>query len=352
MKRILIWAPLAVVVGYAGLHYFAGQRATEVTPPAPRVEWKEPPAASAPTRPAAAARAVAPVEAVLATLPPSFRGTEVDGRLEVDAAGNLIISREVRHLFDYFLAAIGEEPLERTIQRLQEYLVATLQVPARDQALALLDQYLDYKEQLVQLEQDLPQLSSLDALRQREAAVQALRKRIFTQEAHQAFFAHEEGYNRFTLERLAIRQDPDLDDEARATALDRLRAALPEDLQAHVLPQLQQELRVQIERLGPDATPAQVRRVRQQLVGAEATRRLEALDLQRLQWHQRLDDYRAERKRIEEHPGMSAPEREAAIRRLVEERFDERERLRLEAAEHLLRSRQGIEGRAQAGREG
>ncbi|WP_044305453.1 lipase secretion chaperone, partial [Pseudomonas aeruginosa] len=35
----------------------------------------------------------------------------------------------------------------------------------------------------------------LDALRQREAAVKALRARIFSNEAHVAFFADEETYN-------------------------------------------------------------------------------------------------------------------------------------------------------------
>jgi lipase chaperone LimK len=351
MKRVLVWVPLAVLVSYAGFVYLG--RTSAVSAPPPRLEWAEPPV-SAPT-PVPSGQVAAPprpAEAVLASLPPSFRGTEVDGRFEVDASGNLIINEEVRHLFDYFLAAIGEEPLERTIERLRDYIDATLEAPARGQAQALLDQYLDYKQQLAQLEQDLPQLATLDGLRSREAAVQALRARVFSAEAHQAFFAREEGFNRFSLERLAIRQNSVLDDADRAAAIDQLRAALPEELQVHVLPQLQQELRVQTKQLGPDATPEKIRQLRQQLVGAEATSRLEALDVQRQQWRQRLQSYVNEKQRLEAHPGLSGTEREAALQRLIEERFDERERLRLEAAERLLQSREGIEGRAQAGLEG
>lgn len=350
MKPLLRWAPLVLLVSFAGFLYLGRPTEAVAPPPLPQLHSTEPQAVStAVARLAGANPSVAPVEAVLATLPPSFRGTEVDGRLEVDAAGNLLITREVRHLFDYFLAALGEEPLERTLERLRDYLDASLEEPARGQAVALLEQYLDYKQQLAQLEQDWPQLASVDALRSREAAVQALRAGLFSQEAHQAFFAHEEGYNRFSLERLAIRQDSTLDDQAKAEAIDRLRAALPEELQEHVLPQLQQELRVQTERLGPDATPAQIRQLRQQLVGAEATLRLEELDVQRQQWRQRLKDFVAERQRIESHPGMTAADKELAIRRLAEERFDERERLRLEAAERLIQFREGSNDRAQVG---
>lgn len=348
MKRVLVCVPLAVLVSYAGFYYL-GRSSTTSAPP-PRLEWAEP-QVSAPEQMSSGQVSAQPrpVEAVVASLPPSFRGTEVDGRFDVDAAGNLILGEDVRHLFDYFLAAIGEEPLERTIERLRDYIDAHLVAPARDQAQALLDQYLDYKHQLAQLEVDSPQMASLDALRSREAAVQALRARVFSPEAHQAFFAREEGFNRFSLERLAIRQNPALDDAGKAVAIDQLRAALPEDLHAHVLPQLQQELRVQTERLGPDATPGQIRQLRQQLVGGEAASRLEALDAQRQQWRQRLRDYLAERQRIEAHPGLSGTERDAALRQLSEERFDAQERLRLEAAERLLHSREGIEGRAQAG---
>ena len=346
MKRVLVFVPLAVLVSYTGFHFLG--RSAETPAVRPVLEWAEP-QVSALSNQAPAVIAVKPVEKVLATLPPSFRGTEVDGRFEVDRAGNLIITQEVRHLFDYFLAAIGEEPMERTIERLRDYIDATLVDPAHSQALLLLDQYLDYKQQLAQLEQDVPQVASLEGLRNREAAVQALRARVFSQEAHQAFFAREEGFNRFSLERLAIRQNPALDDQGKAAAIDQLRSALPEELQEHVLPQLQQELRLQTELLGPDATPGQVRQLRQQLVGAEATLRLEDVDAQRQQWRQRLKDFMAERQRIENHPGMSPTDRETAIRQLAEERFDERERLRLEAAERLLQTREGIEGRAQAG---
>ncbi|MBU2154995.1 MAG: lipase secretion chaperone [Gammaproteobacteria bacterium] len=269
-------------------------------------------------------------------LPASFGGTTVDGVFRLDADGNLLISEDIRRIFDYFLAAAGEEPLRASVERLRAYIVAQLPASAREQALALLNQYLDYKRELVLLERDLPQMANLDALRQREAAVLALRARIFDAQAQQAFFAREEAYNQFTLQRLAILHNSQLDDAGKAAAVDQLRNSLPAEMQDTVLPQLQNELRQQTAQLqAAGAKPEQIRQLRQQLVGAEATQRLEVLDQQRQTWKKRIALYSTAKAAIESNPGMSASDKRSAIAQLAAENFDEREQLRLEAAEQL-----------------
>lgn len=273
-------------------------------------------------------------------LPASFQGTEVDGVFRLDAAGQLLISEDIRRIFDYFLAAVGEEPLQRSVERLQAYIASQLQGPAREQALSLLAHYLDYKRQLVLLERDLPQLANLDALRQRELAVQALRERIFDRETLQAFFAREQAYNQFSLQRLAIVHDSSLDDAGKALAIEQLRGSLPAEIQDSLVPQLQQQLRLQTAQLqAAGAAPEQIRQLRQQLVGPEATRRLEALDQQRRSWNLRIASYRTAKAAIEANPGLSASDKHAAIGQLASEQFDERERLRLDAAEQLANAR-------------
>ena len=274
-------------------------------------------------------------------LPASFSGTQVDGVFQVDEQGNLQITRDIVQIFDYFLSAIGEETLAQSIERLQAHIRNQLPATAEAQALALLEQYLDYKRQLVLLERDLPQLPSLDALKQREMAVQALRARLFSSEAHQAFFAEEESYNLFTLERLAIQRDDSLDANAKGAALDRLRDGLPEELQASVLPQLHSELRSQTSALqAAGGSAAQVQALRQQLVGNQAASRLQALDQQRQSWKQRLQRFQQEKSAIDNHPGLSPADKQAAIQRLAQEQFDERERLRLDASAQLASARQ------------
>ncbi|MET1077339.1 MAG: lipase secretion chaperone [Pseudomonas sp.] len=339
MKKALLLFPLLFVTCVALMLYLR-----PVDPALPLTATPGPLSTAAPL-PTAVPTAAAPqplqLGAPLTPMPASFGGTQVDGVFHLDAAGNLLISEDIRRIFDYFLSAVGEESLEQSVERLHAYITGQLAEPARQHAMQLLEQYLRYKTELVDLERDLPQISSLDALRQREAAVQALRARLFSREAHEAFFAREEGYNQFTLQRLAIQQDSSLDAQGKALAVDRLRAGLSPALQDSLLPQLQADLRSQTAQLqARGGNPAQLRELRQQLVGAEATQRLEALDGQRQSWKRRIALYHAEKTSIEGNPGLSAADKATAIRVLAAEQFDERERLRLDAAQELATVRQ------------
>jgi lipase chaperone LimK len=337
MKKLLLLLPVSFAVCVAVMLYLQP------------LDSAKGPVASAPkaAKPAAAVQPpsdlvssqVAPLPATLAPLPPSFKGTQVDGSFQVDGAGNLIITGDIRHIFDYFLSAYGEESLQDSVKRLRAYIASQLPQPAQEQAQALLSQYIDYKRELVLLERDLPQLANLDALRQRESAVQALRARLFSADAHQAFFASEEAYNQFTLQRLAIQHDDKLDAAAKGAAMDQLRASLPQDLQESVMPQLQSELHAQTEQLrAQGASAEEVRALRQQLVGAEATTRLEALDQQRAGWKQRVATFAAGKAQIQNQKGLSDGDKQTAIQQLANEQFNENERLRLDAAVELSAS--------------
>ncbi|WP_407290985.1 lipase secretion chaperone [Stutzerimonas zhaodongensis] len=273
----------------------------------------------------------------LQRMPPSFAGTQVDGQLRTDADGNFIIDAQVRRVFDYFLAAIGENTVEISVTRLRQYIEQQLAQPAEAQALTLLSRYLDYKRQLLVLEQEHNHPASLDAMRARLQAAQDLRAGVFGDQVHHALFALEEAADRFTLDRLAIRQDRSLDAAAKGAAIDQLQSGLPSELLDSLAPQLQAELHEQtLELKSRGATPGQIRELRQQLVGTAATARLEQMDRSRQDWKQRVQAYRAAKIRIEASRGLSDADKLASIGRLSTERFDENERLRLEAAEQLL----------------
>jgi lipase chaperone LimK len=338
MKKLLLLLPVSFAVCVAVMLYL--QPLENAAEPAVTSAVKKPLPAAA-SKPAAdlVTPQIAALPATLAPLPSSFKGTQVDGSFQVDGAGNLLITTDIRHIFDYFLSSYGEESLKDSVKRLRAYIASQLPQPAQEQAQTLLTQYLDYKRDLVQLERDLPQMANLDALRQRESAVQALRARLFSAEAHQAFFAGEEAYNQFTLQRLAIQHDDKLDATAKGVAMDQLRASLPEELQESVLPQLQNELHTQTEQLRAEGASAeQVRALRQQLVGAEATSRLETLDQQRAGWKQRVTTFAAAKAQIENQKGLSDGDKQAAIQQLANEQFNENERLRLDAAVELSAS--------------
>jgi lipase chaperone LimK len=271
----------------------------------------------------------------------SLRGTEVDGAFQVDEAGNLVITPDIRRIFDYFLSTIGEESLEQSLARLRAYIDAQLPEPARSQAHTLFNQYLQYKQELIALEIDLPQSADLSALTQREAAVKALRERIFTAEAVEAFFGTEQRYNDFTLQRLAVLHDQSLSEEEKTARVQQLRDALPEDLQEQAVTRLQAELRQQTQALQANGgSAADIRRLRQQTVGVEATERLEQLDGKRAQWQQRLSSFQTQRQAINANEGLSQADKDQATVRLLEDNFSDTERLRVDAALQLNEARQ------------
>ncbi len=262
--------------------------------------------------------------------PTSLRGTEVDGELLVDARGNLVLTSQVRHLFDYFLSLIGEESSQQARQRIRDHLTAQLEEPARSQALELLETYLDYQYQLVDLEARFPVAERLEDLLAREQAVQQLRARLFSREAHEAFFAGEEIYNNFTLERLTIQQDPSLSDREKGLAIEALRENLPEEMQQLLVPQIHNDLREQTLALrAAGADEGRIRQLRMGMLGPEATERLEELDRSRAEWRERVEAFQQERERILSQPGLAESDRRAAVNALLEEQFTANERLRL-----------------------
>lgn len=309
------------------------------------MELASPGAESPVELPLASAASQPPTQAAAGTAQPrsvsSLRGTEVDGRLHVDAQGNLIISEDLRRLFDYFLSTQGEEPLSASIARLEQHLAANLQQPALAQALNLLNSYLAYKAALAHLEQDFPRQNSLQALREREQRLQQLRSQWFSREQQQALFGLEQLYQDFTLARLSLLHDNSLDADAKAAAVEQLRLQQPEELQALLNVQLHQDLRRQSQALQAQGGDSRaLRALRMEMVGPQATARLEALDQRRAQWQARLQAYQAARLKIEQNQGLSLADQQVQITQLEEQHFDANERQRLQAALSLQQARQ------------
>lgn len=342
MKRLLLLLPLFFCASLALLLWLQpttqSPPATVTTADSPTRVQSEPV-----TLPPLLARPTQAV-AVPQTLPGSLRGTEVDGVFQVDGNGNLLITEDIRNIFDYFLSTLGEEPLKQSLARLRSYIDSQLPAPAKDQAHELLNQYLKYKHELISLEQNLPQTPDLNTLMQREQAVLSLRQQLFSQEVQQVFFGDEQTLNQFTLNRLVTLHDATLTDEQKTARVQQLRDQLPEALQDHVITRLQVELRQQTQALQARGANAQeIRRLRQQTVGVEATQRLEDLDQRRAQWQQRLTAFNAERAKIRANQGLSDTDKHSAESQLLTQHFSDTERLRVEASLQLIDARQAAQ---------
>lgn len=186
----------------------------------------------------------APTDGILARTPeslgatpfaPSLAGTDIDGALKANANGDLIVDLQTRDFFDYFLSTVGEVSPETAIGQIEQMARNHLPEPAASQALALLDDYLAYKQAalgVMQSELDPSRAQDpayqLTALGNALADLKALRQSTFSNAAHNAFFGLEEAYSEYTLASLSIQQRDDLSNEGKQALIDYHRDQLPE----------------------------------------------------------------------------------------------------------------------------
>ncbi|MDG9925811.1 MULTISPECIES: lipase secretion chaperone [unclassified Pseudomonas] len=274
-------------------------------------------------------------------LPRSLAGTEVNCALETDAEGRLRITIGLRHCFDYFLAAVGEESIDTLTARIRAQLRHRLQEPALGEAKGVLEGYLAYLRGVADIEKaQVPTSGQMDLerVRQQMEQVRSLRTQYLSPEVIAVFFGDDDAYDLFALARLELLQNKTLSPQARAQQLKELEQQLPEDIQASLEVTHQYlDLRTLTDDWKQRAGSAEeLRQIRTSLVGEEATARLEALDQENAAWDRRMNAWYAQRDAILSNTGLSQEDRERQLDDLRESRFsNEAERLRAETLERI-----------------
>lgn len=315
----LFWSPVAIVSGSSH-----GAQSVAVSPGA-----DEPDAADlADSFQAALSRAV-----TLGAMPASLRGTKVDGQLQASAGGELVVTPDLRRVFDYFLSAQGEESLEDCQARLADYLQASLPAQAAGEAWQFFQQYMALGEAMAALPaHDGSPASIRTAVKQRHD----LQIAYLGPQAAEAFYGMDIAYDRYMADRQDILDDPSLSDIQRQQQLSGLTQSLPAAMQSMLeetrgpaqLAARTQTLREQ------GASEAKIRRLREQQFGADGAARLEALDQQRAQWEARYQGYREQRQAIIDS-GLSHLDQETALARLRQQKFSDQELGRVEALDRI-----------------
>lgn len=271
-------------------------------------------------------------------MPKSLQDTEVDGALEVDANGNLKITKGVRQTFDYFLSAIGEEDLTTIIARIRAHIRHKLPAKAAAQAEKLLESYISYRDGLGRLPQVAGDPSlNIAAIRQQKLDVQNLRSQYFDREVITAFFGDEDAYDSYTLGRIEVMQDKSLSATEKAKRTAALLEQLPPDMKESVktLNQYQELQALEKDWKGRSGSPQELRAIREQIVGPEAATRLEALDHERSEWDAKMTGYLQERETILKNPALSEQDRQQQVQTIRQQRFNQQEQVRVDALERI-----------------
>jgi len=286
-------------------------------------------------------------ESKYGALPDSLSGTTLFNALQADDEGHLLLSEDIKDLFDYFLSTITEEELDLIMLRVNEYLTHNLQEPALSESKAILRQYIEFKSSLLGLEQemaeDLAQLSQQDKrnggylnfLRNQLNQRNALRAEHLDPALHEVFYAEEERYDEYTYSRLLITSDKSLSADERHERVSALQSTLPEDVRQSIREtQITDELKMRTEQVLADGGDhEQVRELRREMFGEEAVQRFDELDKKRALWKSRVDDYLIQRERILNNQGLANEERTVQVDALRGSLFEENEQRKAIRAE-------------------
>ncbi len=276
-------------------------------------------------------------------LPTSLRGTTIGNALQVDEYGNLVISIDLKDLFDYFLSTITEEDLDTILLRIDEYLTHYLQDPALSEAKAILTQYIEFKYSLMDFEkemgEELAQMSQQDKvnggylrfLQQQMHQRNALRSQHLDIAVHEAFYEDEERYDEYTYARLLVTSDTSLSASEQQDRVVELQNALPEDVRNSIRKtQMTEELKIRTEELlenGGDHE--QVRELRRDMFGDSAVQRFDELDQKRAAWNARVNSYLTQRTTLLNSDGLTEEELNFQVDDLRSSLFNKLEQIRI-----------------------
>ena len=259
----------------------------------------------------------------------SMEDTTPDGQLQLTAEGQLVVDAELGHLFDYYLAGLGEKDLQAITSEIERELERRLAPGVAAQAKRLLARYLGYKRALAGAEQGLGASGDLvKAARARLAAKQQLRPGFFSAAESAGLFGLADAYDADALARLELAHDARLTPAQRATrlaALDKqLPAAMREDREAPTKVLRVEESAQKLRAAG--AGDDEIHRLRAAAFSPEAANRLAEVDREEAAWQARIKQYQAQRAVLASRP-------EPVLQQLRDQYFSLEEQRRLPAYE-------------------
>ncbi|MDH5921244.1 lipase secretion chaperone [Vibrio splendidus] len=202
---------------------------------------------------------------------------------------------------------------------------------------ALFAKYLEYKSALTALDVQFDTTSiSADDLRALNQALLDLQSQFFSESEISILFTHDNRMREIALEKLLLKQEG-LDEPEYQQRLESYLSEQPDYVQTShqnqvLLPQLSSSE-------GLDEQGKYLKR--NELVGEEATQRLEALDQQRESFEGALEIYFVERNDILNDSALSEIEQKETIAQLREAHFQPQQLRRVEAIERIRAAENG-----------
>lgn len=268
----------------------------------------------------------------------SQQDIEINCQVRLDSSNRLIVNEQTRNCFEFFITQYGEKSIEQIQKDFKTFTEQQYQDPAKSQILDLWTRYIQYRQALGELtpptglDQEDPKYYR--AIHQN---TQNLRKKFFSDYEIEGLFGTEDIYHEYTLERMSVLGNKNLSEIEKAKKLKDLFDDLPQDWQENLeqLNKLEDLRKLTADIKAKGGSSADIREMRLNLVGAEATNRLETLDVERNTWKTDVTGYLNERDNIVKS-GLSDPAKQQAVEKLRQQHFKTPEQqLRIQTFEQV-----------------
>ena len=265
----------------------------------------------------------------------SQQDIQINCQITMDSSNRLIVNENTKNCFEFFITQYGEKTLDQIKADFVSYSKTSYKEPLLSQIIDLWSRYLDYRQSLGELQ--APNIDKEDPKYYKAIFndMKNLRKKFFSNYEIEGLFGIEDVYNDYTIARMEVMNDKNLTAEQKAQKLKELFNDLPDDWKANLqqISQLDDLRRLTSEIKARGGSAEEIRQMRTNLVGPEATQRLEKLDTQRADWKNRVNNYLNERDSIVKS-NMSDSAKQAAIQKLRDQNFNNsQEQLRLQTFE-------------------
>jgi lipase chaperone LimK len=255
-------------------------------------------------------------------------------KFSYDANGQLIINENIKHIIEFFLMTTQEEGRDQAIARLNEYINLTLPIDAAAQALEITENYLSYKNNL--LEHDFSvvgELSNGETITKVKAALEAkkiLRRTHLGVTLSEAIFGSEERYDTYSVTRVEINADKSLSNEEKNSRLAIAENNLsPEVAQSMRYDREEKALKTKIFTLQQNNGNVQdIYTLRKDFYGDEVANRMAYLEDNSGDWRYKVTQFEHEKNSIQVQAHLSPSEKKQLTQESKQSIFSEKERIK------------------------
>lgn len=274
-------------------------------------------------------------------LPSFFEGTNMFTSL-TDENGNLLISRKILNLFEYFFLALSEEDMSKVTGRIREYLQLTLEDKAAREALSIFEDYLNYRKALSEFKSSDKFVTMKADRTALFSELKALRRQYFKPEVVEAFFSDEEASIDYSLQRKNIKADASLSEEQKNKMLTELEEQLPERQRDHIRHEREKEI---LERKIQDlqasgGNDGKIYELRKEFYGEIIANQITFMRDSSPEWKSRLEQYLKAKEIIVSNPDLTDEEKNHRLYEQRAEMFTEKEQLKVMYQELKMQSDQ------------